>query len=394
MTIVAPVRLSTMAMDPVGPCSPGREPLLQQVLGLLLQAVVHRDVDPEAAAAFAGGVVGRAAEEGPLALQVGVAQAEAGVVEHRLLGGDEDLGGQGLELLVGHGHQRLVEGVGRFLLGDVPLFEHLADDPVPGVQRVVGVVAQVVEGGVADRHRQGGRLGDAELAEGLAEVLLGGRLHAVGVGPEVDRVEVELEDLLLGVAALQLHGDGGLGHLALQGGLGADEVQLHHLLGDGGAALAGAAPAHVADEGPDDRGVVDADVGPEVGVLGREHRRHHEVGDLLEGHRLAVALGELAEAHPVGGVHLREAAEVGEVQGQAAHVGDPGPAEVVEAAGGGVAAEEGEQAHPARGDDGDGGQHGHGDQPASTPIDALGLMNGDFHRLPRRTSRGGPAVPG
>ena len=41
-----------------------------------------------------------------------------------------------------------------------------------------------------------------------------------------------------------------------------------------------------------------------------------QVGDLLEGDGLAVALGELAEPHPVGGVDLGQAAQVGQVEGQ------------------------------------------------------------------------------
>ena len=74
--------------------------------------------------------------------------------------------------------------------------------------------------------------------------------------------------------------------------------------------------------------VVDAVVVHEVGVLGRQHRSDHQIGDLVERDRLAVALVEFAQQHPVGGVDLGQAADVGEVQHQRFHIGDPLVADV------------------------------------------------------------------
>ena len=84
-------------------------------------------------------------------------------------------------------------------------------------QRDRAVVAQVVERRVANRHGQCRRLGDRELVEGLAEVLLGGSGNPVGVLAEEHRVQVVLEDLLLGKAPLEFDGDRRLGNFALEG---------------------------------------------------------------------------------------------------------------------------------------------------------------------------------
>ena len=86
---------------------------------------------------------------------------------------------------------------------------------------------------------------------GDAEVLLGSGGDAVGIRAEVHRVQVVLEDLLLGEPPFQLDGDGGFGHLALQSGFGPHEILLDHLLGDRRSALSGTA-GHVFDQGASD----------------------------------------------------------------------------------------------------------------------------------------------
>ena len=86
-------------------------------------------------------------------------------------------------------------------------------------------------------------------------------------------------------------------------GLGADEVLLHNLLGDGGTALRGTA-AQVLENGPHDGRVIDPTVRHEVGVFGSEDRTDDQVGDFVEGDRLTVPLRQLAEQNPVGRVQL------------------------------------------------------------------------------------------
>ena len=61
--------------------------------------------------------------------------------------------------------------------------------------------------------------------------------------PEVDLVQVHLEDAVLRVAALELQGQHGLLQLALEALVRREEEHLGELLGDGAAALDDAAAA-------------------------------------------------------------------------------------------------------------------------------------------------------
>ena len=106
---------------------------------------------------------------------------------------------------------------------DHPL-QHLGA-PLGGSVRVhEGIVAL----GVADYPREQRRLADGELVQGLAahavrcrgvrreEEPARRRLYAVGALPEVDRVQVLLEDLALRVLVVQAVGEDELLRLALQ----------------------------------------------------------------------------------------------------------------------------------------------------------------------------------
>ncbi len=72
-----------------------------------------------------------------------------------------------------------------------------------------------------------------ELEGGGVEVPPGGRLDAIGAPPEVDGVEVALEDLVLVLRALELDGQHGLADLADDGALAAEVLVLDQLLGEG-----------------------------------------------------------------------------------------------------------------------------------------------------------------
>ncbi len=70
----------------------------------------------------------------------------------------------------------------------------------------------------------------------------------------------------------------------------------------------------------------------EVGVLGGEQGVDDELRDLVEAHRLAVALAELAEQDAVGGVHLGKAADGGELQVELIRIAQPALLEVFDRA--------------------------------------------------------------
>ncbi len=141
--------------------------------------------------------------------------------------------------------------------------------------------------GVVENARQDGGLLEVEVLGRDVEVGHRGGLDAVGAAAEVDGVEVALEDLLLALLALELQGEEGLLELALEGPLLGEVEDLHVLLGDRRRALRAVA-AGVAERRPDDALGVDALVGPEALVLGRDDRLLDVVGHLAVGDRLAV----------------------------------------------------------------------------------------------------------
>jgi len=69
---------------------------------------------------------------------------------------------------------------------------------------------------------------------------------------EVDLVQVDLEDAVLGVATLELHGQHRLLELALEAAIRREEQDLGELLGDGAAALDDPPAAEVLVDGAGD----------------------------------------------------------------------------------------------------------------------------------------------
>src|SRR5215207_4877091 len=88
-----------------------------------------------------------------------------------------------------------------------------------------------------DKAREHRGLGERHLAGGPREVALRRRLHPVGAGAEIDPVDVEFEELVLGLIALEPEGEDGLLDLARGRALLGQEEVLGKLLGQRRAAL-------------------------------------------------------------------------------------------------------------------------------------------------------------
>ena len=133
------------------------------------------------------------------------------------------------------GVQRL--GYGTFISGlvDLAQFVHAAQDPVTAffTARRVG---QRVEArrclGQAGDHRH---LRQAGVTNRLAIVDLGRGLDAVGAVAQVDLVDVQLEDFILGQLAFDLQRQQDFGGLAGKAAFAGEEEVLRHLHGDGAA---------------------------------------------------------------------------------------------------------------------------------------------------------------
>ena len=189
---------------------------------------------------------------------------------------------EGLVLLAVSEEQGLRLGGVALLLGDMaqlqhpvqnqllPLLVQLPGGPVdilPIPLHIVGVVVEgVVEGGIVDDGHQAGTLRQAQLADVLAEVALGGSGDTVELEAEGDAVEVEGDDLLLGVALLKLQGPEDLPDLPLDGDVRVVRNVPQELLGDGGPAP-GAPAREGLDHGRGGAVPVHAAVLPEPVVL-------------------------------------------------------------------------------------------------------------------------------
>ena len=151
---------------------------------------------------------------------------------------------------------------------------HRRDDPVPAVVGGLRVDRRVEVPRILDQRGEHGALCQRQPLGGYPEVRHRGRLDAVRATPEVDRVEVALQHLVLGVARLDLHRQNGFPGLARGGPLLGQVRVAHVLLGDGRGALA--APAHrVGPPRPHHATRRDAHVVVEVAVLRGEHRPAH-----------------------------------------------------------------------------------------------------------------------
>ena len=129
-----------------------------------------------------------------------------------------------------------------------------------------------IGGGRLDGCGQRGALRERELRSVDAEVRAGGGLDAVGAAAKVDRVEIQLEDLVLAVCMLDLQSERDFLELSANCLFGAQMGQLGELLGDGAGALGEGAGFEVADQRAEDSVEVDAPVGVEAQILRSKKR--------------------------------------------------------------------------------------------------------------------------
>ena len=139
--------------------------------------------------------------------------------------------------------QRLLLG----LLGIRPLDDagdlHLVDDVVAPLDRALALAERIELARRLRQRREIGRLRHGQFVHRLVEIDQRGRGNAVGAKAEIDLVEIELEDLLLGIGALDLEREQRFLDLALERDLVGQKEVLGDLLGDGRGALRTAARA-------------------------------------------------------------------------------------------------------------------------------------------------------
>ena len=143
-----------------------------------------------------------------------------------------------------------------------------------------------------DHRGEQRRLGDVELAGALAEEDVRRFADAMDrrrpALPEIDLVQVGLEDLVLVVTSLDDHRHRGFLELALERAVGSQEEVLDELLGDGAAALTHLAGSQVREQRARDAAQIDAAMHLEALVLDGEDRVDQVRRQLLELHQLAL----------------------------------------------------------------------------------------------------------
>ena len=135
------------------------------------------------------------------------------------------------------------------------------------------------------RLRQAGeqsRFCKCQLANRLAKEGSRCRLDAERAVPEVDLVQIELENAILRIPTLEQHRQYGLLELALEALVGRQEEHLRQLLGDGAASFNDAMVPEVLVNGASDPRGIDPVVGVVARVLGGDNRVLELFRDLLE----------------------------------------------------------------------------------------------------------------
>ncbi len=171
---------------------------------------------------------------------------------------------------------------------DEALFLHAGDHPVAARQRALAVAVGVIIVRALGQRREIGGLGDGQFVERLVEVVERGGGDAVGADAEIDLVQIELENLVLGEGLFEADRDQRLAELAVEGHVRGEQEVLGDLLGDGGGADEAAVLDHVDDvveDGAHDAARIDAAMAVEILVLGREEslddaRRNGRDGDI------------------------------------------------------------------------------------------------------------------
>ena len=185
--------------------------------------------------------------------------------------------------------------------GDEAGLDHfLEDDCGPRICRVRMidriVVARRLEHGGKDR-----RLRQGHVARRLAEEFLRRLFDAGGAGAEIDAVEIELDDLVLGEILLEPQREHRFLRLARHGALGLEEQVLGKLLGERRAALDDAAGLGILDRGAHKAHRIDAEMRPEPAILDGDDRLGNIGRQFIDADFIAEEGAALGENVAIGG---------------------------------------------------------------------------------------------
>ncbi len=225
----------------------------------------------------------------------------------------DEIRGRAAAYAAGDKFQRRVLGLGLFVGGDVLIFGHLRQH---AVARLLSAVGMALGGGItvrrANHSREEGGFTGADLANVLAEV----GLHAFAEAAnrkaaaiaKINVIGVQLEDLALGEALVELGGHQDFLHLAAPFALGGEEESARHLHVYGAGALGLAVAGEVVKSGAENADHVEGSVFEEALVLGGEDGVDHYRRKVIEADHAALLAGAVEQIGDQLGFDLREIA--------------------------------------------------------------------------------------
>ena len=269
----------------------GFQPALQRILGRKLHLGVHRGADGKAAALqrlltiFVDELTAKLLDE----IGRGRIFRPAKPVDH-------------------------LQRLGFCLLGvlfcDVAVFEHPVQHIVPACQQALRTPVRVHGRGGLGQGSEDSRLREVQFRERLIEIDERGRADAIGADTEIDLIQVDLENLVLGERILHAPRDDGFFHLAFDPLITRKQHVLCHLLCDGRPALQVAAAARQLDlrridGAAQDTEIIEAGMIEELLVLGGDEGLDNVVRNGLDGHEDTVFVGKFGDERAVPGMHPR-----------------------------------------------------------------------------------------
>ena len=160
----------------------------------------------------------------------------------------------------------------RIGLRDIALRLHQPNDHRRTILRALEVRGRRIAGWRLQEPREHRRFRHVHLPRGFPEIALCRGLEPVGSGPEIDAVQVDRKDVVLGVFELHRQNDGDLLQMPLERPGLVEEEELCDLLGDRGATLDDPPGPEVRDHRPRHADGIDAGMGVEPLVLRCEDR--------------------------------------------------------------------------------------------------------------------------
>src|SRR6266446_1568800 len=209
---------------------------------------------------------------------------------------------------------RLV-GLGR---GNFFQFDQAIQDGVALNRGALGIFQRRKSIRTANQAREQRSFGQIQLRRAFAEISLRSCFNAVTAGAEIDAVDVELENLLLGEIPLDAQSDHCFQQFAADGAASERETVAGELLGDATGAFLGRTTQEIVDERTQNSAPVNSTRLIKARVLPGQHGIGEKGRDLIERNFQPVRAGETAVNFPVDiedGVALGHFADLLHIEG-------------------------------------------------------------------------------